>query len=94
METRIANQDARSAVESLQEFKGSNTFGRVLSDRCYVVYSYGEHFPIYAYINGQWYGNKDKYSQTTSRHQSQLRPNVAKIYVVSTEELQANIAAA
>lgn len=40
----------------------------------YAVFSYGEHFPIYAFRAGQWFRNKDKYSVTTSKHQSQARP--------------------
>jgi len=41
---------------------------------------------MYASINGIWYENSDKYSVSTSRHQSQLRPsNVSK--EVNTEEL-------
>ena len=52
----------------------------------YVVYSYGYHFPMYANIAGKWYGNKDKYSRTTSKQQNQTRPN-GEINFVSTEEL-------
>jgi hypothetical protein len=42
----------------------------------YVVYSYGTHFPMYIWDRdtGMWYGNKDKYSSTTSRHQSACHP--------------------
>lgn len=42
----------------------------------YVVYSYGTHFPMYIYdkTTGQWYGNSDKYSPTTTRHQSAACP--------------------
>lgn len=42
----------------------------------YVVYSYGTHFPMYIWdgSTGMWYGNKDKYSCTTSRHQSACSP--------------------
>jgi hypothetical protein len=38
----------------------------------YAVFSYGDHFPIYYYDHDikKWFGNKDKYSMTTSRHQS------------------------
>ena len=44
--------------------------------RLYVVYSYGTHFPIYIFDPKAecWYGNKDKYSPTTSRHQSATMP--------------------
>jgi hypothetical protein len=45
--------------------------------RVYVIYSYGEHFPMYVYDDesGRWLGNKDKYSRTTSTHQSKYRPS-------------------
>lgn len=43
----------------------------------YAIYSYGYHFPMYVYDpeTGSWYGNKDKYSNTTTRHQSKYRPS-------------------
>lgn len=42
----------------------------------YVVYSYGEYFPmyIYDYLTNSWYGNSDKYSRSTTEHQDQCRP--------------------
>ena len=45
----------------------------------YVVYSYGEHFPLYIAEtdegnNTQWYTTADRYSQSTSRHHSQCNP--------------------
>jgi len=49
--------------------------------RVYVIYSYGSHFPMYVYdeTSQQWLGNSDKYSRTTSSHQSKYRPSeVAK----------------
>jgi hypothetical protein len=51
-------------------------FGRV-----YIIYSYGSHFPMYVYdeVTQRWLGNSDKYSRTTSSHQSKYRPSeVAK----------------
>lgn len=47
----------------------------------YVVYSYGLHFPMYACIGGSWYGNSDRYSSTTSKHQSCSRPRVSMTWV-------------
>ena len=46
-------------------------------NRVFVIYSYGEHFPMYVWDEGthQWLGNKDKYSRTTSTHQSKYRPS-------------------
>ena len=55
----------------------------------YVVYSYGEHFPIYVYDyqSEMWFGNDDKYSPTTSRHQTMAEPEVDDIQWLNTDEL-------
>lgn len=55
----------------------------------YVVYSYGEHFPMYVYDRfvQLWFANYDKYSPTTSKHQTMARPDVDDINSLSTEEL-------
>jgi hypothetical protein len=52
----------------------------------YIVYSYGDHFPIYVYDHaaGMWFGNDDKYSPTTSRHQTYARPRLAQPYPACT----------
>lgn len=77
MSKRVANADARRYVQNREEFKGSNTHaewrGHILPHR-YVVYSYGEHWPLFIYEDGKWYENADKYSRTTSKHRSQLHP--------------------
>ena len=56
----------------------------------YVVYSYGEHFPMYVYNYdaGVWLGNSDKYSRTTSKHQSISRPSQGIHEWYSTIELR------
>lgn len=48
----------------------------ISSELGYVVYSYSSHFPIYFYSMEAecWFGTTDKYSKTTSRHQSLARP--------------------
>lgn len=42
----------------------------------YTVYSYGLHYPMYVYDYEacQWYGNKDKSTQTTERHKKRFEP--------------------
>ncbi len=47
----------------------------------YIVYSYGKHFPMFAYDEtaAQWFGNGSKYSHTTTRHQSHARPSTDDI---------------
>ena len=90
MSQRIANRDARSFVGNCREFTENNLFGEFHSNKIYVVYSYGYHFPIYANINGKWWGNKDKRSVTTSKHQTQSHPS-GSIEFLSLLELVAKI---
>ena len=62
-----------------------------ITEKIYTVFSYGYHFPMYACIKNKWYGNSDKYSQSTSKHQNQTRPN-GQINFVDTKTLQSLIA--
>jgi hypothetical protein len=77
---KISNKEIRAKVELMKEFdnKNSSCYGRRLEKAgLYVVYSYGEHWPLFVYdwrVN-QWYENTDKYSNTTSRHASHSRPH-------------------
>jgi hypothetical protein len=77
MVDKIANKDASQYVNRCESFNGNNTKGARYNDNLYVVYSYGHHFPMYVYdyTTRQWYANSDKYSQTTSKHQTQCRPS-------------------
>jgi hypothetical protein len=70
---KVANCKVRSMVQAQASFNGSNLFAERHIGK-YIVYSYGYHFPIYACIGGKWYKNTDKYSVSTSRHQSQAHP--------------------
>jgi len=93
---RVSNNKARDKVNGLYEFQGSNTFAEWLSSghheskKLYVVYSYGHHFPMYVYDDQEdkWVGNKDKYSQSTSRHQSQCKPSGDIHLWLDTEEIR------
>ncbi len=77
---RISNCDARRYVENRIEFDANNIFARWTHDeRAYVVYSYGFHWPMYVFEDGQWYANSDKRSVTTSKHANQTRPTGAVI---------------
>lgn len=86
------NNKAYIAVQNRLEFKASNTYA-ISDENTYKVYSYGPHFPIYVAkedINGQviWYENKDKYSVTTSKQKTQLRPrNVINFIALNTQEM-------
>jgi hypothetical protein len=87
---KVANKNAIEKVSCLLPFTGSNIYGEwnsnLLSpeDEVYVVYSYGEHFPMFIYssLTRQWYENEDGYSMTTRRHKTQLRP-ASKTRVIS-----------
>ena len=81
----VANRDISEYIDKLEIVEGSNIFtensGKLpdnpeTDDNLYIVYSYGWHFPMYIYCRQAdlWYGNSDKYSATTSKHQSQARP--------------------
>ena len=84
---RTSNCNARQYVESKQEFQGNNTFG-IKRNGVYAVFSYGSHFPMYVYKSGRWYRNTDKYSVSTSRHQSQICPLGVKFVERDTEQLK------
>ncbi len=91
---RVSNNKAIDYVEKLEMFQGSNTFALWYSweegaKKLYVVYSYGHHFPMYIYDSeqGKWIGNKDKYSRSTTRHQSQLRPSSIGLWL-NTDDMQ------
>lgn len=77
---RCSNSDAKRFIEYRDEFE-TNTktmFGQWRSGgKTYVVYSYGFHFPMYVWDDQArvWVGNKDKYSRTTTIHQSKARPS-------------------
>ena len=88
---KTSNKNARNIVENRCEFNGSNTFGRFESD-CYAVYSYGYHFPMFVFKYGQWHENSEKYSVSTSKQQTQLRPSVfGEIYLIEGERLKVKI---
>lgn len=91
---RIANRDARDYVTRREEFDGSSMYARWMplpsGGRVYVVYSYGRHFPMYAYCeeHGRWFGNNGRWSRTTSKHQGQARPSVEGISWFDTAVMQ------
>jgi len=91
---KIANRNARPYVMLRTPFEGSNLYAKqrtaVTSDDTvtwYVVYSYGEHYPMFVYINGHWFENEDKYSPTTSKHKSQSHPHTST-FPLSTRWMQ------
>ena len=90
---KVANKNASKYVDELKEFEGSNTFAEnkiQYEDKLYVVFSYGYHFPmyIYDYQAGMWIGNGDRYSMSTSKHQSQCRPSEPIECWLNTHEME------
>lgn len=74
---KVANSKRRPLVQEHKPFDGSNLFARTQSnetEQWYVVYSYGEHYPMFIYANGCWFENEDKYSRSTTRHNTQAHP--------------------
>jgi hypothetical protein len=92
MVTRTTNKYADDSVTAREPFKASNTFGEWIKE-VYAVYSYGYHFPMFVWANGEWYENTDKYSRSTSKQQGQLRPHDEVRYKLTTDELKQLVSA-
>ena len=73
---KVAGWEARPYVQARTPFTNHNKqlFGRYETPLLYVVYSYGEHWPLFAWDGFDWYENEEKYSLTTSKHRSQTHP--------------------
>ena len=85
----VTLDDVSSYVNRLEAFRANSCFGKWTGEDIYSVYSYGEHFPMYVYDASvdRWYGNTDKWSRTTSRHQSKCRPRET-IHWYNTETMK------
>lgn len=77
MSSQINNRDVGRLVKVRAEFitKNKTMFAKWVNKQ-YVVFSYGEHFPMYVWDStlGRWFGNRDRYSNTTTKHQSHAHP--------------------
>lgn len=74
---RTSNKNARMFVQDRTPFKAHNLEGKWEERegvRMYVVRSYG-WWPLFAFANGQWYENADRYSVSTSKQRSQCHPH-------------------
>jgi len=87
---RIPNNNIRCCVRNREVFTNNNNtvYSEDRGDM-YVVYSYGPHFPMYIYHSklGVWFANADKYSVTTSRHQSQANPDAWRMVRLDTDAM-------
>ena len=82
------NNRCSELVNNKIEFKASNIFSEhIKKDKLYIVYSYGFHFPMYVKYKNTWFENSDKYSVSTSKQQSQARPN-SKTKSMNTKQLK------
>lgn len=74
---RTTNRNAGDYVRNGVPFTNSNgqLFGRWETPSLYVVYSYGDHWPLFAWDNGEWLENDDRYSVTTTRHRTHAHPH-------------------
>jgi hypothetical protein len=75
---RVSGQKCRTYVTERKPFHNSNKqlYGEWTRPNLYVVYSYGPHWPLFAYCTdtNTWYANWEKASRTTSKHYSQANP--------------------
>lgn len=77
---KISTRSCRAAVKARGVFQ---CYGSLYSEwrkardgtRMYVVYSYGEHWPLFVWHDGTWYENSERYSVTTSKHRSASHPH-------------------
>lgn len=91
---RINNNQARRLVQKCEPFRNNNgtmygTPKSAYGDKWYVVYSYGDHWPMYIkdMVADHWYANKDKASRTTSRHASQACPHGVELTFLSEDKM-------
>jgi hypothetical protein len=89
---RTTNKGARQYVQAKLPFTNSN--GQLYAVRhtpmLYVVYSYGDHWPLFLWDGLEWYVNEDRCSVTTSRHHSYAHPLVPTTRA-STQHLRERI---
>lgn len=70
----ISQRDAGRLVRQLEPFKAGNVYAE-FRNGLYVVYSYGEHWPMALCYpeDGHWIVNADKYSISTGCQRSKMR---------------------
>jgi hypothetical protein len=95
MKERINNRDAHAYAAKRKPFKGSNLYSEIRTSgaktELYVVYSYGEHFPMFIAetVDGvtAWYENISGYSRTTGKHKNQARPRNVQLTSMEHEAM-------
>ena len=87
--------EAVGLVKGKKEFEAGNVFAvDYPTIGYYIVFGHGLHWPLFIYDHqkGQWYGNSDKRSRTTSRHYSRLNPG--NVLPLSCAEMRRLVSAA
>lgn len=58
-------------------------------ERCYCVFSYSYSWPLLVFSNhtNTWYGNDERYSNTTTRHMSHAKPYEKEVLMVGRNAL-------
>ena len=74
---RTTNRNARDYVRNGVPFKNSNgqLYGTWETSEMFVIYSYGDHWPLFVWYGGEWFQNEEKASVTTSRHRTYAHPH-------------------
>jgi hypothetical protein len=89
---RTTNRNARDYVRNGVPFRNSNgqLFGRWETPDLFVVYSYGEHWPLFLWAGrtDTWYANEEKYSSTTSRHYTYAHPHKDTAQAASLQRMK------
>lgn len=74
---KVTNNTAYEYASARMPFKGSNIEGQWgvnnNNDWYYEIKSYG-HYPVFLFINNQWYRTLDTYSPSTRKQMSQVNP--------------------
>lgn len=65
----LAHSDLLPLIRERNPFKAGNVYAET-KNGVYVVYSYGEHFPLAVHRDDRWFVNHDRYSVSTSCQQS------------------------
>lgn len=84
---KTSNNKCRQYVQDRVEFQANNIFANYVNPDTYCVYSYGTHWILYMWKNGQWFGCYDKNSRTTGKHSSQTNP-LESVIELSQKQLQ------
>lgn len=84
-------RDMRGLVMAKQPFAGCNVKGERRAGGSYVVVSYGEHWPLFIFYRGKWFGNHDRASVSTTGHCSATEPWGVTIIWKSCDQMRAKL---